>query len=241
MSQGNPYPDNSWFWPVLDEYRDVVGRNLEEAEIDWAKASGRLTDADTTEYIASKRYTASPKSQTGVHQMLALMESFFHPSEKFTYLEFGTCFGTTLAYILAYFKNAHAIGVEVTEARFDMTRWLVGRMSSQWNLESRVKLYKSSILDVPLSSNSIDVVFMDTDHKYPNDLEYIMYLLNSGVLRANFLFIGDDPIHTGTKKSREHFIAEQSSKYKIITRPDKNLWWFFRYKSRTPHLRWRST
>ncbi len=100
-------------------------------------------------------------------------------------------------------------------------------MDKQWNLSGRVKLYKASILNIPLEPNSLDAVFMDTSHIYPDDYEYIKYLTTSGILHRGFLFIGDDPVDAGTDKARQRLIAEEGAKYKIITRPDKNLWWFF--------------
>lgn len=221
------YPHTSWFWSVLEEYRDAAGQTLEEAACAWIRSSDLFaSERQREEAVATRRWVWAPRSEAGVEHMIHLLHSFFHPESAFTYLEFGTCFGTTLARMLAAFKNAHAIGVEVHQARFEVTRWLINRMDAQWHLSNRVELQRASILDVSLPPASVDVVFMDTNHLYPDDFEFIMYLTTSGVLRQGFVFIGDDPLHTGTHLARQRFIAEQSARYQIVTKPAKNLWWF---------------
>jgi hypothetical protein len=220
------YFDNSWFWPFLDEYRDPEGRTLEEVEFSQVPMKFE-SELERENAIKVRRWAWSPKSEKEVNQLLNLLEGFFHLDEQFTYLEFGACFGTTFCSVLARFPNAKGIGLEVDQYRFDVTKWLIERLDKQFSLVNRVKLYNQSVLDAPLEQNSIDVVLMDTNHKYPDDFDYVMHLINSGVLRKNFLFIGDDPLHTGTDIARKRFIEEHSHSHKIITRKDKNLWWFF--------------
>jgi hypothetical protein len=108
------YPDSSWFWSVLEEYRDCDGRTLEEVELANTVEIFKC-ETERKEAIASKRWTWSPKSEKGVDHLITLLETFFHPDESFTYLEFGTCYGTTLARVLAHFKNARGIGLEVSQ------------------------------------------------------------------------------------------------------------------------------
>jgi hypothetical protein len=218
------YPSHSWYWSLLEKYRDSEGRSLAEAELAHAEFK---CDIERKEAIASRRWTRSPKSGKGVVHLIALLEAFFHPDESFTYLEFGCCYGTTLARVLAHFKNARGIGLEVNRTRSDVTRWLLDRVDSDWHLAHRVKLYNASVLDVPLESNSIDAVLMDTNHLYPDEYKYILHLTSNNILRKGFIFAVDDPLHSGTDTTRKRFIAEQGDKYRSITREDMNLWWFF--------------
>jgi hypothetical protein len=220
------YPNHSWFWSVLEKYRDREGHTLEEVELANAVEIFKC-ETERKEAIASKRWTWSPKSEEGVDHLIMLLEAFFHPDETFTYLEFGTCYGTTIARVLAHFKNARGIGLEVSQVRSDVARWLINRMDADWHLSKRVEVHKASILDVPLEPNSVDAVLMDTNHLYPDEYEYIMHLTRNNILRKGFIFAVDDPLHTGTDTTRKRFIAEHSDKYKSITRSDKNLWWFF--------------
>jgi len=225
LQQPAKYPNNSWFWRFLEEYRDAQGRTLEEAELANAFEIFQ-SETERKKAIAARRWTWSPKSEKEVTYLTTLLEAFFHPDETFTYLEFGTCFGTTLTRVLGHFKNACGIGLEINPTRSDVTRWLISRMDATWNLSQRVKLFKGSIVDVSLEPKSVDVVFMDTNHVYPDEFEYITYILKSNLLRDGFVFVGDDPLHTGSDTTRRRFIAEQSRNYRIITREDKNLWWF---------------
>jgi len=220
------YPDRSWFWPILEEYRDSEGRTLEEAE--FANAGEFFkSETECKQAIATRRWMSSPKSEKDVQQLLTLLEAFFCPDEDFTYLEFGTCFGTTFARVLAHFPNAKGIGLEVNKSRFHVTCWLMQWVDERWNLVKRAELHRASVVDVPFAPNSIDAVFMDTSHVFPDDLEYIRHLTSNGVLRKGFVFVVDDPLHSGTDIARRQFISKESAKYKIITRRDKNLWWFF--------------
>jgi predicted O-methyltransferase YrrM len=220
------YPDRSWFWPILDEYRDSSGRTLHEVEL---ANSFEFFNSESLrrEAVANKRWTWSPKTEVGVDQLIALLEAFFDPDESFTYLEFGTCFGTTFTRVLGHFQNARGIGLEVNRGRAEVTRWLVGRMDPLWHLRERVELYHTSILELPLQPDSVNAVLMDTNHVYPDEFEFIMHLLGKRILRRGFVFVIDDPAHTGTDTTRKRFIAEHGDHYKNITRIDKNLWWFF--------------
>lgn len=221
------YPDDSWFWPVLEEYRDVAGRTLEEAACAWIRSSTLFaSESQREEAVATKRWMLAPRSEKGVEQIIDLLIGFFPSNRAFTYLEFGTCFGTTLARLLAAFPLARGIGVEVDPARFDVTRWLIARMDTEWNLRSRVTLWNASISDVPLPPASIDVVFMDTNHVYADDRASIAHLTTCGALAEGFVFLGDDPFHSGTRLARERFIADQGSRYEIETSAARNLWWF---------------
>lgn len=221
------YPDGSWFWPVLEEYRDHQGRTLEEVEL--ANVGGYfLTEEERNHAIATHRWRLSPKRDSNVDHLITLLEAFFEPNDRFTCLEFGTCFGTTLSRVLAHFRDARAIGLESNPARHEVTQWLVERMDSEWNLKDRVVLHRAALLDAPLEECSIDAVFMDTSHMYPGDFECIMHLVNGSFLRRGFVFVGDDPMHSGTKLSRERFMSEHNDLYRIITRVDKDLWWFFK-------------
>jgi predicted O-methyltransferase YrrM len=103
---------------------------------------------------------------------------------------------------------------------------MVEKQKRTFGLEGRVVLQPVSILEATLQRESVDVVFMDTNHTY-DDYNYIMHLLENSVLRRGFLFIVDDPLHTGTDLARKQFIEKHSDSYKVITRTDWNLWWFF--------------
>lgn len=219
------YPDDSWFWPILAEYRDREGRTLREAEHHWLGVSGRDAEA-VARAIDDDQWNLSPKCEMFVRYLLEVIETRFARNEEFTYLEFGTCFGTTITNVLRYFHRAKGIGLEVTPERFEVGSWLANRVDESYKLGGRLQLRCSQLTQAMIEPNSIDVVFMDTDHRYPDDYEYVMYLLDQGILRHGFLFVGDDPMHTGTCQARERFIAQQSDKFGITTSPQKNLWWF---------------
>lgn len=217
--------DDSWFSPVLDHYRDPQGRTLEQAEAAWLVASDNPPDV-IDRALAADRWKLSPKSEHHTTHLLRLIERFFGRDDAFTYLEFGTCFGTTLVSVMRHFQRAGAIGLEINPARFDITRWLVDRMREPFVLGDRVALHLCGLTDAPLPAASVDVVFMDTNHRYPDDYEYIVQLLGRRVLTDGFLFVGDDPLHTGTCQSRERFIREYATRFTIETCTRRNLWWF---------------
>ena len=216
--------DDSWFWPVLKNYRDEAGRTLKECEEEWI--SRDLEAENAQNYISKELWRYSPKPSSAVVKLTQLLEAFFGKHDQFTYVEFGVCFGTTLAQVGLTFPNVHLIGFEQLEARYKVASWLVNRVAQTFPFP-KSELYCCPVLNHGFSPGSVDVVYMDTNHEYPNDYEYILHFLSSGYLKKDFVFIGDDPTHTGTKTSRERFISEYSHQYKIITREDWNLWWFY--------------
>ena len=88
---------------------------------------------------------------------------------------------------------------------------------------AQLELRQNSILDAGPTEASVDVASMDTDHRYPDDYDYIRCLLDRNILREGFLFAGDDPTHTGTKQALERFLRENAGVYRIETRTDQNL------------------
>ena len=139
--------------------------------------------------------------------------------------------------MLRHFSHARGIGLEMDLRRYDVSAWLIQQIGRQFDLGERVSLEQTNLLDTSLAPHSVDVVFMDTDHRYPQDYEYITYLLDSHILRPDFLFIGDDPYHTGTQEARRRLESEPCHRLDIETRPDWNLWWFRSVRSRAPRTR----
>jgi hypothetical protein len=219
----------SWYWPLLERYRDQEGRTLAQSEYAWLSRPGVFDDEDVQDqFLKSGRWALSPRPGESVGAITQLIGAFFAPEEAFNYLEFGACFGTTFAAVMGQFPNAHGIALEQVPERAAVARWLIQEMDVKWNLAARTEVRTHSVLETDLSRASVDVVFMDTDHGYPGDYDYVMYLLDSGALAPGFLFIGEDPFHTGTDTSRRRLISELSDAYKFITRPDLNLFWFYK-------------
>ncbi len=201
------YPDKSWFWPILDKYRDADGHTLEEIK-------------------EAEQWTWQPKTEESLEQLITLLEDLFSIDEAFTYLEFGTCFGTTLTRLLTHFKKARAIGIETDEAKFKITHWLIEQMDRQRQLSNRVKLYNIHFNDVSLKAHSIDLIFMDGSHKYPDDFDLIMQLLTSDVLREVFLLVGELTVQN--QETQNKLIKEVGEHYNVIIKPDENLWLLFK-------------
>ncbi len=217
--------DDSWFWPVLEQYRDDEGHTLGEAEQAWLQAS-TLPREVIDKAVSTQQWRSSPKSARGVGFVIDLIESRFDRNDSFTYLEFGVCFGTTIASVLQHFHNARGIGLEINPARRHVAKWVCDHVADRFALSGRVNIMSHSVLDAPLAPDCIDVVMMDTDHRYPDDLNYVEHVLRCGALREGFLFIGDDPMHTGTQRAREQFTSEHSSTYSVEVSERQNLWWF---------------
>ena len=205
-SMKSDYPDDSWFWPILDEYRDGKGRTI--SEIDYP------------------RWRLSPKPERQVNYQIQVINDHFGPTDCFSYFEFGVCFGTTFTQVLSWFPKANGIGLEINPKRFEVAKWMVERPFGGKNLAGRTRFHQIGFEDYPLSANSIDVVFMDTNHQYPDEFNYIIRLLESGALRKNYLFLIDDPFHTGTDIARRRLIEERSDSLEIHTVGEWGLWWF---------------
>lgn len=224
------YPSASWYWPILEQYRDSQGRTLEESELNWIAAdqSELFVASRKEEYLTTKKWMSSPRPAADVDHVVHLIESHFPVDGAFTYLEFGACFGTTISQVMSRFPNARGIGVEFVPARYDVVKYTLQQKDAEWNLVKRVELLQGSILKAPLRPDSIDVVFMDTNHVFPDEYNYVKHLLDGGFLRKGFLFIGDDPLHTGTDETRRYFIEKHGGEFKVITHEGWNLWWFYR-------------
>ncbi|MFQ5503051.1 MAG: hypothetical protein ACE5EQ_12270 [Phycisphaerae bacterium] len=215
----NPYPDESWFWPVLDEYRDASGRTLIECERD-VLIQSEPEHIDTM--LRERSWKTWPKPAHRVEQMIQVITAFRNPNEPIGYLEFGTCWGTTFLSVMQAFPKARGTGLEITPHRCEVSRWMVKRTG-----DNRSEIRNESITQAKLDTESIDVVFMDTNHG-EDDYDFIRHVLDSGWLRRHWLFVCDDPNHSGTKIARERLMRDFDDTYKIITRPDINLWWFWK-------------
>jgi len=200
------YPDDSWFWSTLDEYRDGKGRTI--SEIDYP------------------RWRLSPKPERQVDYLIQVINDHFEKTDGFSYFEFGVCFGTTFTQVLSWFSKANGLGLEFDPIRFEVAKWMINRPSGNKNLTGRTRFHQISFEDYPLPADSIDVVFMDTDHDYPDEFNFIIRLLKSGALRKNFLFLVDDPFHTGTDIARGKLIEGHSDNLEIHTVAEWSLWWF---------------
>jgi hypothetical protein len=152
------------------------------------------------------RWMLSPKPQREIEMLLARVAERFAPDAPITYLEFGTCYGTTFCAVMSYLEAATGIGLEIDPHRFDVTRWMATHVGSQMGFADRITLLNSGILEASLERQSVDLVLMDTNHRYPDDYDFVMRLIEGEILRPGFLFIGDDPTQDGTDTSRKRFI-----------------------------------
>jgi predicted O-methyltransferase YrrM len=225
-------PNESWYWKKLAAYRDKQGRTLKQAELAWMEhANVFCSEAMRREFLTTNRWMSSPRPSSGplgVSVLAELIGAFYGLEDDFTYLEFGLCFGTTFAQILGTFKNARGIGIEIVPERFEVAQWMIEQADATWKLQGRAQLRCSSVLQANLPESSVDVVFMDTSHAYPDEYHMVRHLFDAGMIKPKFLFVGDDPMHSGTDVTRRRLITEWGERYKFITRPDLNLYWFFK-------------
>ena len=214
--------EKAWYWKYLSEFRSSEGRSLEEIELERAN---KLIQELGPENWWLDRWKLSPKPFSDVLEMIKVVERFFPQDAPLRYLEFGCCFGTTFTWFLKHFHNAMGVGLEVMDFRYEVSRWLLQRMEDEWNLKGRWEVHHKSVMEMPFSRHSFDIVFMDTNHM-ETDYEYIIHLIKNEYVKPNFLFLGDDPFHTGTKISREKFIEKYGDQYPVITDSQYNLWYF---------------
>lgn len=212
-----------WYAPHLDAYRDERSRSLDELERGWRRYA---VPASAARSAGGWRETATDPATTS--HLLRLIEGFFEPADAFTYLEFGTGFGSNLGSVLQHFRNARAIGVEPNGRRLAVTRWLTRRVDAAFDLADRLELHESTVVRAPLAPHGIDVVFMNTEHRYPEGYAYVAHLLDGGFLRDGFLFVGVGPMSDGTRTTRERLTRDRFGELRVLTRADWNLWWFYR-------------
>ncbi len=218
-------PDDSYFWPLLAAYRDAEGRTIVETEEAALRARG-MGELDVKARMQGHRWMSSPKPQREINMLLGLIGTHFTADAPITYLEFGTCYGTTFSAVMSYLTAAQGIGLEIDPYRFDVSQWVVTQAGAQMGFADRVTLLNAGVLEAPLERQSVDLVLMDTNHRYPDDYEFVMRLIDDEILRPGFLFVGDDPTQAGTDTSRKRFIEEHGNRFAIEIRTDLNLWWF---------------
>ena len=219
-------PDDSYFWPLLAAYRSPANQTIEQAEATSLRARG-FSNEDVHQRMSVNRWMLSPKPQREIEMLLARIGERFPTASPITYLEFGTCYGTTFCAVMSYFEAAVGIGLEIDPHRFDVTRWMVEHVGVQMGFADRTTLLNTGILEAPLEKHSVDLVLMDTNHRYPDDYDFVLRLIDEEILRPGFLFLGDDPTQDGTDTSRRRFIEEHSDRFHVETRTDLNLWWFY--------------
>ncbi len=205
---GQGYSD--WFWPILNQYRDSNGRALSELE--------RLAFHD--DHIIE--FSPTPEYQTVF--MIDLIEKFFSRDTPLTYVEFGTCFGTTFSSILHYFNNMKGIGFDRCAHRFHISQWMLGCVDKKMEYE----LHQCDVIDYSFQKESIDIVFMDTDHIFEEEMRSFNFFFDNQYLSENFLFLCDDPMHSGTKKFRESIVNELPNGVAYSLEQAFNLFYFYR-------------
>ena len=134
------------------------------------------------------------------------------PDGPRTYLEFGACCGTTVLSVQEHFPRAKVIAFEpmpdrtaVYEELREFVR-LPGRVT--W-IEDIFEHHIEGIR--AMHPEGISAVYMDTNHKYPNDLWYLEALLvDRPLLAEDGLLICDDRFHSGTRQSINEFLARHS-------------------------------
>ena len=218
-------PDDSFFWPLLQNYRSPTGQTIVESEIASMKSWG-FSEERIAEDMSTNRWMSSPKPQRDTIGMLSLLAGLVPVESEVGYLEFGTCFGTTFSSVMSLYPNGHGTGLEKDPGRYQISKYVIESVGREMGFLDRINLHNASISEFELKPNSLDIVFMDTDHKYPNDYNYIHRLLDSGALRDGFVFVGDDPFHSGTDTSRLRFIDESSDEFEIQTDEALDLFWF---------------
>jgi len=135
-----------------------------------------------------------------------------------SYLEFGAACGTTLLLVAECFPEIAAIGIEPLPKRkaifeairarcpFDTEKihWITG-------------VFEDHVAELRRRfPTGIDVIYMDTNHKYPNDLNYLnCILVDEKLLAPGGLLICDDRYHTGTAQSVNEFLEKQRGQIKF--------------------------
>jgi hypothetical protein len=130
------------------------------------------------------------------------------PRGPTSFLEFGACCGTTSLSVMEEFPDCRIIAFEPMRDRtavFDELRRALpigGRIT--W-IEDILEHHLEGVR--AMFPDGLSAIYMDTNHKYPNDLWYLEHLLvDAPLLAEDGLFICDDRMHSGTRRSVSEFL-----------------------------------
>ena len=121
-------------------------------------------------------------------ELLFRMVNHYQPK---TIIELGTSFGITTSYLAAANANAKIYTIEGSTAIADIAQKTFKRMDLK-NIELIKGDFNSALPALLLKLKTIDLAFIDGNHRKEPTLEYFAKLLNSSTLNSIFVF---DDIH----------------------------------------------
>lgn len=162
------------------------------------------------------------------------------PRGPASFLEFGACCGTTSLTVLEHFPECRIVAFEPIHERtlvYEELRRLTP-------IEGRIT-WIEDILEHHLEGlramfpDGVSAIYMDTNHKYPNDLWYLESLLvEQPLLSPEGLLICDDRMHSGTRRSVTEFLRRHGARfdYDLVA----GRWAMLRPRRRYRPVHWRS-
>lgn len=132
-----------------------------------------------------------------------------------TYLEFGACCGTTVLTVLEHFPRCRILAFEPMRDRTAIYEELRQFTSVRGRVTWIEDIFEHHIEGIrAMHPEGISAIYMDTNHKFPNDLWYLeAILVDDPILAADGLLICDDRFHSGTRRSVSQFLERHGARF----------------------------
>jgi len=137
-----------------------------------------------------------------------------------SYLEFGACCGTTVLTVAEHFPSCRSVAFEPLADRTDVYEELRQLAPLRGRITWIEDIFENHVEGLrAMFPEGIAAAYLDTNHKYPNDLWYLEALLIDRPLVApDGLVICDDRHHSGTRRSVSEFLRRHGSalEYRLV-------------------------
>lgn len=162
------------------------------------------------------------------------------PNGPKTYLEFGACCGTTMLSVLEHFPACEVIAFEPMPDRTAIYEEIRRFVPVTGRITWIADIFEHHIEGIrAMHPEGISAVYMDTNHKFPNDLWYLeAILVDSPLLAPDGLLICDDRFHSGTRRSVTEFLRRHGHRfdYRLVA----GRWAMFRPRRSYRPVDWRA-
>lgn len=137
------------------------------------------------------------------------------PRGPATYLEFGACCGTTALTVLEHFPQCRIIAFEPMRDRTAIYEEIRRFSSVRGRLTWIEDIFEHHVEGIrAMHPEGVSAVYMDTNHKFPNDLWYLeAILVDEPILAEDGLLICDDRFHSGTRRSVTEFLERHGDDF----------------------------
>jgi predicted O-methyltransferase YrrM len=173
------------WYQIIETGRQKLLKQTAEIEVEDFGAGSAIIKTNKRKVADIARSSLKPKKYA---QLLYRIVNHYKP---LTILELGTSFGITTSYLAAGNTYANVYTMEGSAAIAEIAQKTFGRLGLT-NIQLITGNFNNTLPELLLKLNTIDLAFIDGNHRKEATLDYFSKLLNHSTLNSIFIF---DDIH----------------------------------------------